>query len=428
MQVVNKKMCVIVTLVLVIIESCTLFLMYKSFGNKNTNLDEVNLNISNANMFAIMLEQDDGTYKEDTTNTWPTSGYTYNASMSGCIDINGNRIDNALTYDSTNNIATVDTGNTSYCYLYFSLPPNNLYKLCEKYNNVDICIKNEINNLNYINDFLNVGIEEDGYRYIGENPNNYMCFGTTNKEECVNNTSKYMYRIVGIFEDNDGNKHVKLTTSDYIGMYAWHNTGLGDISWEDSDLYKGINGSYFLTNPQYDYMQNNVWLNKIEDWNYIATTTYTWMYDEESGDAYAYGFHFLANDPKTIYLYEMNKEINDVCYSFHPDYYIEVEVDCDIGDWKVVKSKIGLNYAADILLSSYDNGNFTFTSWNNKTTYLITKDYWGGGSFAYLAESNSFSGNSALNIQYPVRPVFYLTSDIKLSGGTGTSTDPYIIN
>ena len=84
MQVVNKKMCVIVTLVLVIIESCTLFLMYKSFGNKNTNLDEVNLNISNANMFAIMLEQDDGTYKEDTTNTWPTSGYTYNASMSGC--------------------------------------------------------------------------------------------------------------------------------------------------------------------------------------------------------------------------------------------------------------------------------------------------------------------------------------------------------
>jgi len=122
MQVVNKKMCVIVILVLVIIESCTLFLMYKSFGNKNTNLDEVNLNINNSNMFAIMLEQDDGTYKEDTTSTWPTSGYTYNASMSGCIDLNGNKLEGVLTYDSTNNIATVDTGNTSYCYLYFSLP------------------------------------------------------------------------------------------------------------------------------------------------------------------------------------------------------------------------------------------------------------------------------------------------------------------
>ena len=43
MQVVNKKMCVVVILMLVIIESCTLFLMYKSYGNKNTNLDEVNI-------------------------------------------------------------------------------------------------------------------------------------------------------------------------------------------------------------------------------------------------------------------------------------------------------------------------------------------------------------------------------------------------
>ena len=73
-------------------------------------------------MFAIMIEQDDGTYKEDTSSTWPTSGYIYNESMSGCIDINGNRIDNALTYDKENNKASVNTTNTSYCYLYFSLP------------------------------------------------------------------------------------------------------------------------------------------------------------------------------------------------------------------------------------------------------------------------------------------------------------------
>ena len=123
MKVVNKKMCVIVILVLLIIESCTLFLMYKSYNNKNTNLDEVNLNIDDTNMFAIMLEQDDGTYKEDTSNTWPTSGYTYNESMSGCIDINGNKIEDALTYDKENNKASVNTTNTSYCYLYFSLPP-----------------------------------------------------------------------------------------------------------------------------------------------------------------------------------------------------------------------------------------------------------------------------------------------------------------
>ena len=70
------------------VEIFALFLMYKSYDNKNTNLDEVNLNIVNNDMFSIMLEQDDGTYKEDISNKRSTSGYTYNASMSGCIDIN----------------------------------------------------------------------------------------------------------------------------------------------------------------------------------------------------------------------------------------------------------------------------------------------------------------------------------------------------
>lgn len=109
---------------LVIVEIIALFLMYKSINNKNANLATVDLkgNIVNNDMFAIMLEQSDGTYKEDKSNTWPTDGYTYNESMSGCIDINGNRLDGVLTYDSTNNIATVDTGKTSYCYLYFSIP------------------------------------------------------------------------------------------------------------------------------------------------------------------------------------------------------------------------------------------------------------------------------------------------------------------
>ena len=227
MQVVNKKMCVIVILVLVIIESCTLFLMYKSYGNKNTNLDEVNLNINNTNMFAIMLEQEDGTYKEDTNNTWPTSGYTYNESMSGCIDINGNKLDGVLTYDSTNNIATVDTGNTSCCYLYFSLPPYASQK----------------------SEMWDSPLEGDGYRYVGENPNNYVCFGTTDKATCTGNTDLYMYRIIGIFEDDSGNEHLKLIKKETLDTsYAWHSDSSADTDWNESDLYKGLNGNYFLTN------------------------------------------------------------------------------------------------------------------------------------------------------------------------------------
>lgn len=122
MKVVNRKICAILITFLLIIEGCSLFLVYMSYSNKNAILDNVSLNeeLNKDNMFVILLEQEDGTYKESSDGSWPT-GYIYNANKSGCIDLNGNKLDGVLSYDATNNIATVDTGSTSYCYLYFNI-------------------------------------------------------------------------------------------------------------------------------------------------------------------------------------------------------------------------------------------------------------------------------------------------------------------
>ena len=38
------------------------------------------------------------------------------------------------------------------------------------------------------------------YRYQGATVNNYICFGTTEKNTCTGDTDKYMYRIMGINE------------------------------------------------------------------------------------------------------------------------------------------------------------------------------------------------------------------------------------
>ena len=454
MQVVNKKMCVIVILVLVIIESCTLFLMYKSYGNKNNTLDEVNLNINNSNMFAIMLEQEDGTYKEDTTNTWPTSGYTYNASMSGCIDINGNRIDNALTYDKGNNKASVNTTNTSYCYLYFSILPDNLYDLCKNYNNIDECIKNESEDVDYVSGIWDSTLEEDGYRYIGTDPNNYICFGTTDKATCTGNTSQYMYRIIGIFKDAEEKEHLKLIKRESIGDYQMHNTQ-SDIDWDESDLYKGINGSYFLTNTTYSYMQNSTWLNKIEDWDWTATTS--------NNEADNNGFSYGQNTPKTIYLHEMNRssKTNQTCYySFG-----ENVADCSVGEWKIVEdTKIGLMYLSDYALAmaeiednidneycgldkpvdcDYELGNVLYqfgpfeASWmhskhnNNSEDYEWTMTLFGFnyGYFGYIIDKNrSLKDYDFYHLDHITRPTFYTTSDVKIIGGIGTIDDPFRIN
>ena len=60
-------------------------------------------------------------------------------------------------------------------------------------------------------------LEGDGYRYTGSgavgadtNPNNFICFGTTDKSACTANQDKYMYRVLGVFSDANGKNHVKL--------------------------------------------------------------------------------------------------------------------------------------------------------------------------------------------------------------------------
>ena len=116
-------------------------------------------------------------------------------------------------------------------------------------------------------------LEGDGYRYTGSgavgtdtNPNNFICFGTTDKAACTANQDKYMYRVIGVFSDASGENHVKLIKYKQLEKYAWNEDWNLDISWENSDMYKGLNGSYFLKNTTYDYLQNTKWSSKIENW------------------------------------------------------------------------------------------------------------------------------------------------------------------
>jgi len=268
----KKRIVGIFVIVLVIIEITSIFLMYKSGTNRKTVLDTVKLNeIDKYSGIALMLQQNDGTYKESESGEWPTSGYVFNNTLSGCIDGNGNTLSNALTYK--NGTLTVKTRTNASCYLYFDIP--DLNSLCEKYDNIDKCSKRE--DLDQVNGIWDSTLEGDGFRYTGTNPDNYICFGTTKQSECMSNPDKYMYRIIGIFEDETGTQHLKLIKKEALDTaYAWHNENT-DISWQNSDLHNGINGNYFVSNSDYSYMQDSEWYNKIETWDYTATNTLTYL-------------------------------------------------------------------------------------------------------------------------------------------------------
>ncbi len=414
---------------LVIVEVFTLFLMYKS-SNNSSNLATVDLNknIINSDIFAIMLEQSDGTYKESSDKVWPTTGYTYNESMSGCIDQNGNKLDGILNYDATNNIATVDTVSTSYCYLYFDLPANNLYDLCKSYNNLSSCMADNYNT--NLSNVTNMTSTESGglYRYQGEASNvqnNYICFGVDTLEDCLGNDyksgvydetkfSKYLYRILGI--NSDGN--LKLIKKEALDTaYYWEDIPMindeDNFPWSDSDLFVGLNGEYFLNNTNY---VPTGWADKI--------ATVNWKYGNILVDT--------SNTPtsESVYLIE-NAWTNSV------------------------DAKIGLMYLHDYFYSKGNDASYYYagstTGWihlkNNDaitnsyipfspTTASPTEDewtipFWGvvsrldGG--AWFIKPNGGVGYQLAYIEASVRPVFYLLNTLKISGGNGTATNPYLL-
>ena len=276
------------------------------------------------------------------------------------------------------------------------------------------------------------GLEGDGYRYTGSgavgtstNPNNFICFGTNNKSECTANQDKYMYRVLGVFSDSKGENHVKLIKYKQLVSTTWNSTN-ADVNWGDSTLYASLNGSGFLTNTTYDYLQNTEWSNRIENWTWSAVNTKT--YDGSKGPDYWNGL-----TPSQIYLHEMNRTGKS----------------STVGEWTNPTAKIGLMYASDYTLSlgssalamtgSTSANQFRLkTGWmhqsNNDTTksqyeWTLSRDgAASGGFYVWSVGSGGSVTHDYVHSTGAVRPVFYLTTDTKVTNGDGSLENPFIIS
>ena len=286
------------------------------------------------------------------------------------------------------------------------------------------------------------GLEGDGYRYIGSgavgtstNPNNFICFGTNNKSECTANQDKYMYRVLGVFSDANGDNHVKLIKYKQLEKYAWNANYQTDVAWENSDMYKGLNGNYFLTNTTYDYLQDTTWKNKIENWTWSAVNTKS--YEDQTNNP-----NYYYSTTKGIYLNEMHKASSEtLCKNSG-----QTAINCNGGLWTNPVAKIGLMYASDyqmslgssaLALTGSSNASTLKTGWmhqsNNDTTKSATE--WtlsriganGGGFYAWGVTSGGYVSGYRVANTYSARPVFYLTSNQAYLGGNGSLDDPFMI-
>ena len=229
------------------------------------------------------------------------------------------------------------------------------------------------------------------YRYQGTTADNYICFGTSDKSTCTGNTDAYMYRIIGI----NSSRQLKLIKKEALNStMQWFTEPSYDIPWPNSFIYSNLNGSSFLSNTTY---VPSGWSSKI------ATTS--WKYGDNTTNTTAANLYSIEN----AWTNTVSAKIG--LWYMH-DYYYGMSGGNNYG-----------SSASWIHLSNNDSGAPSTTEW--------TMSRYGAEYSLYHVWNVDLHGNVynwLLRSPYSVRPVFYLMSEVEYVSGTGTSSDPFIIN
>ena len=360
-----------------------------------------------------MIEDKNGEYKESTTDTFPGYEYFYNQTKSSCMDMAGKPIADSLLYNQDTKTASITVGDTSSCYLYF-----------DNWKSGDSSAG--VNFAQYLinkGEMWQSGLDGDGYRYAGTSPNNFVCFGTSDVSECTTNQDKYMYRIIGVF-NNSGNNSVKIIKSNYLDSKMKYSSASPKkiestetiVSSFPIEIFSNLNNTYFLFNKSYDYMQNDKWINIIN--SDLNTTCRTWKFVNQT----QYTVIDLYNNKTAEEIFNHEKS-----YCSAGNYTVTL---MNISDFILADGDDGLSYKTN-------NGVINNDSWITKggesewtNTYMgailinqvngiyAASAYGVGGSTKYI--------NS--NYEISVRPTMFLKKDVEFINGDGTSNKPFIIS
>ena len=287
------------------------------------------------------------------------------------------------------------------------------------------------NGLYYHDEDLANGAEDNGYRYSGANPNNYVCFGST-ATPCP---AENLYRIIGVLNDND-EYQVKLIKSDYTTSAMLGTDGRDyrgsyvDFNGESSN-YKGNMTQSDIAAYRWNYdtsvstYGSNNWttseFNAINlntnYWNFLGAT---WQNLIAPTTWHLGGMTSNGNTAKAFY----EGERNNAGYGSNPTTYTD---------------EIGLMYPSDYGYAAYPDAWTTNLIFYNSSTvrdnnwiymglYECTITPNSSSSFiVFSVSTNGILGNFNAYFGYSARPVFYLKSNVEYAGGIGNESDPFTL-
>ena len=286
---------------------------------------------------------------------------------------------------------------------------------------------------------------ENGLRYEGADPNNYLCLDSNKEGAC--SSSSLLFRIIGLFEEEystngttgAGTKKLLkiLDTNNYGGTRGklWGGTS----NWSNASLKTELNGTYLTTLLGTSNVNNKLngaivtskWhlggANNTSGsiYNAQTITTENWYKAERSPYATSGTLQNLSSgNPEYVYA--------KVGLMYPSDY----------GYATVGGSTTNKSSCRTLALNSWDRSSYSDCK-NNDWVYKSQSISWGSNKdewyisplapysdYASCFNSTGYIGApySVYNFQFAVRPTFYLDSSIlKIVGGTGTFTDPYHI-
>ena len=294
---------------------------------------------------------------------------------------------------------------------------------------------------------------ENGIRYEGADPNNYICLDNKTSGTC--SSSSLLFRIIGLFDEDtssDGTssagtkKLLKvIDTNNYGGTSGKYWNSAGTNNWSSASLKTELNGTY-LTTLLGTSNVNSKLSSAIANakWHLGGANA-----NSESGDSYYYKsittenvykaerppYHTFTNLSENIFqnLYSGNpSSIYAKVGLMYPSDYGYATVGGSTANKSSCRAKELLNWDSSSH-SDCKNNDWLFTSQNNFVNireWLLSPYSSDSLNAAGLYSSGfvNLYGYGVSDVQFAVRPTFYLDSSIlKIVGGTGTNDNAYRI-
>ena len=416
--------------------------------NKTNNKNKV------PGLISLMLETKAGSgiYNVSPDGIVPAKGYELNTEKSGCE--NGGTI----SYNETTKKIIVKTNISDKCYAYFDvIPPDVTLAITnrpttygklgsinctgssatynQQYNRVEISSFNgkySSCSLNYTDSTSKVNlasyimglsgktqgtgkvVNENGYRYEGKNPNNYIWFN-----------NEY-WRIIGVFDSAShgvsGKNLVKIIRADVLDGLVWDKSDTNN--WNTSSLKSLLNGAYYKaedgTSSGYCYGYNTIATANCDYTKKGIQSGYRSMIAKVTW--HLGGYSSTSATSSAFYGYERGTTVS----SGRPTSttgYIGLMYPSDYG-YSVLSSSC----TRTTNLGSYDSAKCAGQSWLYGKGYEWTLTPYSsnsGGVFYLYSDGTLYDGYAGYG--YGSRPVLYLDASVYKIDGDGSLNNPYIV-